>query len=60
MYCDNQAAIYIAENPVYHECTKRFEVDCYLVHQNVAAYRLYMCHLAHQLANILGIIENEH
>ena len=32
MYCDNQAAIYIAENPVYHECTKRFEVDCYLVH----------------------------
>jgi len=27
MYCDNQAAIYIAENFVFHQCTKHTEVD---------------------------------
>ena len=54
LYCDNQAALHVAKNPVFHEQTKHIEIDCRFIRECLISGELMPKYLPskYQLADI--------
>ena len=46
LFCDNQATLHIAKNPLFNERTKHIEIDCHFIRECILSKELEICYLA--------------
>ncbi|KAM7498207.1 hypothetical protein LguiA_022621 [Lonicera macranthoides] len=46
LHCDNQAALHIVNNPVFHERTKHIEIDCHFIREKIQSKLISPCYVS--------------